>query len=200
MQIKNIIFDIGNVIVNWEPVTVVKNCFPERDDYALLSAQLFSSQPWIELNEGKITQEALLALYERDLNIDRKVLSKLMKSLEESLVLVDKMEILLLDLSTQGYNLFALTNNTIQLMRFLKERYSFWHLFKEIVVSAEIGICKPNPAIFQYIIEKHKLSPNETIFIDDHIPNTKIAEDLGMKSVTFIDYRQCVTELSLLGI
>ena len=66
-----------------------------------------------------------------------------MIKLEESLILVDKMETLLFDLSDKGYNLFALTNNTIQLMRFLKERYSFWSLFKETVVSAEIGLRKP---------------------------------------------------------
>ena len=200
MQIKNIIFDIGNVVIHWEPVAVVKDFFPERNDSAQLSAQLFSSQHWIDLNEGKITQDALLSIYEIELNMNRRVLFNLMSKLEDSLVLIDKMETLLFDLSAEGYNLFALTNNTIQLMRFLKERYSFWHLFKETVVSAEIGMRKPDPAIFKYLLEKHTLNPNETVFIDDHEPNTKIAEGLGMKSVNFINYDQCLTKLSQLGV
>lgn len=200
MQIRNIIFDIGNVVINWEPVGVVKNFFPERNDTTLLSAQLFSSKHWIDLNEGKISQDTLLSLYENDLNIDKTTLSQLMIKLEESLILVDKMEALLFDLSDKGYNLFALTNNTIQLMRFLKERYSFWSLFKETVVSAEIGLRKPDPAIFTYLLEKHALNPKETVFIDDHKPNTIIAEELGMNSINFINYPQCLNELSQLGI
>lgn len=200
MQIRNIIFDIGNVVINWEPVSVVKDFFPGRNDTILLSAQLFSSKHWIDLNEGKISQETLLSLYENDLNIDKATLSQLMGKLEESLVLIDKMESLLFDLSAKGYNLFALTNNTLQLMRFLKERYSFWSLFKETVVSAEIGMRKPEPAIFKYLLEKHILNPKETVFIDDHKPNTKIAEELGMNSINFIDYSQCCIELNQLGI
>lgn len=198
MHIRNIIFDIGNVVINWEPVSVVKSFFPERNDTILLSAQLFSSTHWIDLNEGKISQDTLLSLYEHELNLDKAILSQLMIKLEESLTLVDKMETLLFDLSDKGYSLFALTNNTIQLMRFLRERYSFWSLFKETVVSAEIGIRKPDPAIFKYLLDKHALNPNETIFIDDHKPNTKIAEELGMNGINFINYSQCLTELEQL--
>lgn len=80
-------------------------------------------------------------------------------------------------------------------MNLQKERYT-----THTTVSAHIGLMKPNKEIFDYAIQKNNLLPHETLFIDDHLPNTTAASAFGLHTILFSDATSCLNELGRLGV
>src|SRR3989344_6817955 len=197
-MIKNIIFDIGNVIVQWQPATVVKRLFPEHDTVKLTEA-LFKSTPWYDLNLGKITESEITQIYHQTLGINIETLNRLMQEIKESLLPVDNNFILLTNLYSQ-YTLYALTDNVREIMSYLKKKYDFCSKFKGIIVSAEVGYLKPDPAIYQELINQYEIDPAESVFIDDHLPNVQGAKSLNMHAIQFANVEQCIHELKKIGV
>ncbi|PYO56976.1 MAG: hypothetical protein DMD83_11625, partial [Candidatus Rokuibacteriota bacterium] len=83
------------------------------------------------------------------------------------------------------YKISILSNADVSLRRRLEHDIGIDHLFDDIVCSAEIGIAKPEPAVFNLACERLGLPPAECVFVDDHEPNVKAAQDVGMAAVLF---------------
>lgn len=103
-------------------------------------------------------------------------------------------------LHEKGYQLFALTDNIKEIVQYLQNRYDFWKYFTHVTVSANIGLMKPNIEIFDYTLQVNSLLPHETVFIDDHLPNIRTAETLGLHTVLFSDSISCLQQLDRLGV
>jgi putative hydrolase of the HAD superfamily len=91
--------------------------------------------------------------------------------------------------------LYCLSNMPASTFSHLKESHAFWPLFRGIVISGEIQMMKPEPEIFEYLLRRYELTPGDTVFIDDHLPNVQAAQALGMHTVWFRDAAQCEKEL-----
>jgi putative hydrolase of the HAD superfamily len=193
--IKNIIFDIGNVLLQWQPEGVVARFFPEQQTQALTQA-LFRSQHWRNLNLGKLTETELIHLYHRELGIDIDLLCQLMQEIKESLLPVGHSLELLKNLYEAGYSLFSLTDNVHEIMAYLKLKYNFWSLFKGVVVSAEVGYLKPMKEIYQKLIDLYDIDPQESVFIDDVRANVEGAKSVGLHGIQFFSTEQCALELN----
>lgn len=193
-NIQNIVFDVGNVILQWDPVSIVKNVFPDFVNFSYLVDKLFFSETWIALNEGKISEKEVINIYQSDLNLDIWQLEKLMKYVKESLIPIENSIDLIIKLHEANYKLYILTNNTMEIMSYLKEKYDFWNLFCGIVVSSDIRMRKPLYLIYKYLLDRYSLIPEETIFIDDLEPNIKSAELLHMNTILFkdVDYTKLI--------
>ncbi len=194
-MIKNIIFDIGNVLIKWQPAEVVKDVFPD-EDAVILTQLIFKSPLWLDLNRGKMTEKEIIQIYHQTLGIDIAKLNKLMQMIKESMLPVDGSFDLLLNLSQSHYSLYALTDSVHEIMAYLKSKYDFWNLFKGIVCSADVGYLKPMPEIYMKLIQEYAINPAESVFIDDHPPNVEGARSIGMNSIQFFSARQCVNELN----
>lgn len=192
-MIKNIIFDIGNVIVKWQPAEVVAKLFP-NENAAELTQAIFKSQIWYDLNLGKFSELEAINKLHLSLNIDIQQLNHLMYEIKESLLPVDDSFDLLTNL-TQTYSLYALTDNVHEIVSYLKNKYEFWNVFKGIVVSAEVGFLKPMQEIYSHLIELYQLNPAESIFIDDLLDNVNGAKSVGMHGIQFLDTAQCIRDL-----
>ncbi len=90
------------------------------------------------------------------------------------------------------YRLFALTNTWKPGHPFKEDLEQFFEAF---VQSCDIRLSKPDPAVFQYMIDTYHLNPEETLFIDNSVENTLAAEQLGMKAIHFRSTEQCIKEL-----
>jgi putative hydrolase of the HAD superfamily len=201
-MIKNIIFDIGNVLVRWDPLTQVARFFPPPIDAVELTKKLFKSTEWFALNLGKITEAELIETYHQQLGIDKKVLSDLMQAVKDYMLPLPGSFELLKDLYQAGIPLYALTDSTQEIVKYLQQKYDFWRKFKGIVVSAEIGYMKPSPYIYQYLLNTYQLNPTETVFIDDYLPNIEGAKQVDLQAIQFENAKKCVAdlqELNLLG-
>ena len=203
MKIKNVIFDVGNVIVKWSPVQIIKNTFPEYEEVQQqdLIEKVFKSTTWTQLNLGALSEnEAKEHFISNIANLDVQRANSLFYNIKASQHLIPGTTDLIKKLHENGYKLFALTDNIKEIIQFLQNKYDFWNYFIHTTVSAEIGLMKPGKEIFEYALKKNNLLAHETLFIDDHLPNTQTASLLGLHTILFSDALACLQELNHLGV
>lgn len=191
-MIKNIIFDIGNVIVRWDPKNAVKAVLPEYEPKEFLK----NIKPiWLDLNLGKYTEIEAIDLLHQQLDLSKEKLISLMHKFKTTQDPISGSLELLQNLKKQNYSLYSITDNIREIIEYHKVHSNFLEYFKDIIVSSDVGILKPDPRIFMHLIEKHKLIPSECIFIDDLEANIASAREIGMKGVLFTDSKSCEHEL-----
>lgn len=200
MEIKNIVFDVGNVLVRYDPASIVSQAFPLHKDKASLVQSLFKEKIWYDLNLGYITEEEAIQSYHRQLGITLEDLQSLLVTVKSSLIPIPGTIELLKTLHRADFNIYALTDNTHGIMAYLKERYDFWPLLKGIVVSAEIGHLKPSKEIYHHLLTTYLLKPHETVFIDDIARNVEGAIACGIRAIQFSNIEQCISDLEKMRI
>lgn len=188
---KNIVFDIGNVLVKWSPKDIVATLFPNAPDENLIINTLFNSKIWFDLNLGKLTGKEAVQLYKSKLPSKAKQLDNLMEVMKNSLVPVEGGFELLEKARSSGRHVYALSDNVKEFVVFLKKEYNFFKKLNGAVISAEVGVLKPSPKIYQILLEKYQLIPSETIFLDDVEKNVIGAQKAGMHSVQFTSAKEC---------
>ena len=83
------------------------------------------------------------------------------------------------------YKLSILSNADLTLRERLRDELGIHHLFDDVVCSAEVGMAKPEPAVFSLACDRLRLTPSECVFVDDYEPNVKAAQEIGMSAVLF---------------
>ena len=186
--VKNIIFDLGGVILNID-YGQTANAFKKIGvtNFDEIYSQAKQGQVFDKLETGKLTPEEF-----------RNYIREFVPSLQSSDI--DKAcNAMLLDLPLQrinllkglkkGYRLFLLSNtNEIHIKAFRKiiessyGKYIFDAIFEHQYFSSDIGMRKPNPDCFQYVLEKNSLEPSETLFIDDSTQHVEGARKLKLKA------------------
>ena len=192
---KNIVFDIGNVLLKWSPQDIVKTLFPAAPHQDILVRKIFKSQIWYDLNLGKLTEKEAIFLYIQEFPADSVVFETLMDVVNESLTPL-KGSLELFDNAYQsGRSLYSITDNVKEIMIFLRKKYNFFEKFQGIVVSAEEGFLKPSPRLYQILLDRYDLTASETIFMDDILANVEGARQVGMHGIHFTDADACAKEL-----
>lgn len=200
MAIKNVVFDIGNVLLKWKPREIIDKNFPKERNLNLLANKILESSIWTELNLGNVTEKEAIKLYNKNLNISIEQLTHLIEEAKHALIPIEGSLELLNKLYDLAIPLYCITDNVKEIMAFLKQRYDFFKKFKDIIVSAELGILKPAEAIYLHLIRKHNLISSETVFIDDLQKNVEGAKAVGMYGIHFTTASDCSAKLSHLGI
>lgn len=192
MPIKNVVFDIGNVLVTWNPLKIVTDFFQEYPDKVTLTKDLFKSETWLDLNKGLITEREAISIYRKQIpSLSSYPLDDLMDHVRESLVPIDGSFELLDRVYNSGIPIYCITDNVKEIMIYLKGKYDFFDKFTGIIVSADVGCLKPTPEIYKHLLHDYQLIPSETLFIDDHLPNVEGARNTGMHALQFIDAVDC---------
>jgi putative hydrolase of the HAD superfamily len=199
-MIKNIVFDVGNVLVHWNPLGITRQVFVERADCEQLMKQIFKSQIWYDLNLGFISEAGAIKRYQSDLGIEQEQLQQLMWKVKESLTPIHGSFELLEKLYRASVPLYALTDNTHEIMAYLKQKYDFWRMFQGVVVSADVGYLKPSKLIYEHLINTYQLIPSETLFIDDLPLNVAGAKAVNMQAIVFENVEKCEYDLQELRI
>jgi putative hydrolase of the HAD superfamily len=201
--IKNVIFDVGNVFVQWSPTEIVERCFDLRkgsDENLQRAEALFRNPLWRSLNRGELTQREAEQAYQTHFGLSAEQTRALFFHITDHQELIDGTEEIARRLRKAGYRVFALTDNVLEIVAHLQSRHKFWILFEGAVISAEVGMLKPDPAIFRHAIEKFNLLADETVFFDDVKANVDGASSIGMKARLFTTPSRCVEDLRALGL
>ena len=178
-MIKNVIFDIGNVILTFSRDFLLKH-FYNGKDYDTLKEYLFKD--WEMLDEDKIS---LSEYYEKVKNSLSPELYSYAKSVLDNWEYYMSYNVGIIDLirelKSKGYKLYILSNMT---RHFIERDYKFPILkeFDGIVYSAPIGLVKPDPKIYEYVLNKYSLKAEQCIFIDDMKTNLAAAARFGIKT------------------
>lgn len=178
---KNIIFDLGGVMVDFDPKTYLVDRFCNTEVEEQVSQLTFESEEWKLLDAGLITRsEANLRMLARAKEYGRAfevqgVLDDWMHILRPR----RRMQTLVEQLKQHGYCVYFLSNIPEDVLALLMER-DFKGLFDGGVASCEVKINKPDPRIYQALLDKYQLKADECIFIDDRADNIKAASLLGL--------------------
>ena len=199
-MIRNVVFDIGNVFVQWSPPEIIRRCFDLAPDSAenRERTMLLRSPLWLRLNRGEVTQAEAELAYQAEHGLTGDEAAALLFHAMDHQELVDGTETIARRLQAAGYRLFALTDNVREIVAHLKSRYQFWELFDGAVVSAEVGMLKPHDGIFRHLIDTFGLEPAETVFFDDVQGNVDGAQRVGLQARLFTTANQCELDLRAL--
>ncbi|MGY0613632.1 HAD family hydrolase [Vibrio sp. FJH11] len=199
-NIKNVVFDIGNVVVRWAPLEIVRLTFGNIESAEEKVKSIFQSDTWLELNKGIISESEAKLQYQRLHGLSELDCERLFYYVKQTQILIYGSVDLIKRVKEAGYRVFALTDNVHEIVTYLKETYTFWHLFEGATVSAEVGLLKPQPEIYQSLLTQHALESSQTVFIDDMPYNVKGAETVGISAIQFENPVQCEADLKSLGV
>lgn len=197
---KHIIFDIGNVVLEWQPEHILRTVFGVQDVAELLQ-QTFLSPEWKAYDHGVMTTKELKEQLALNLRCSVMAIESLLQNVVLALRPIPEVIELIKQLKQRGYSCYALSNMPVDIFHSLFEEHSFWHLFKDIIISGQIKMSKPDPEIFKFILDKHNLAAEQCIFLDDSKPNVESAKKLGFTTIKVINPQQAIDDLSgLLGL
>ncbi|CAM4153309.1 HAD family hydrolase [Vibrio agarivorans] len=199
-SIKNVVFDIGNVVVRWAPAEIVRLTFGDSDSVEAQVKSIFQSETWLSLNKGQISENDAKAHYQQALGFSELECERLFYYIKHTQILIYGAVELIERCQAAGYRVFALTDNVHEIVSHLKATYSFWPLFEGAIVSAEVGLLKPQPEIYQSLLSQYALAASETVFIDDMPYNVTGAEAVGIAAIQFNSASQCEDALISLGL
>jgi 2-haloacid dehalogenase len=196
MKIKAIIFDLGGVLIDWNPAYVFDQLFDDEEKKKYFFEHICTSD-WNEMqDEGRSLQEATELLVTKHPEW-KEYIEAYYGRWEEMLggPLHDTVEIFR-ELKERGhYKLYALTNWSAETFPIALERYDFLHWFDGRVVSGEEKMRKPFPEFYHLLLERFGLKPEETIFIDDNLRNIQAAEEIGIRCIHFTTPEELRREL-----
>ena len=182
-MIKNLIFDCGGVLVDFDPAKMMKTIgVPQKDTKQFYEA-FFGN--WEAMDAGTINE---LDYFENVYNLLPSRLypyvKKLIETRDELSLLYPKVPKLLNKYKLEGYDLFILSNAPVSFGKYIRSLPEMKY-FKDSIFSADIKMVKPHKDIFEYAIKTFKISPQESLFIDDRSDNVKMALSCGFEGLVF---------------
>ncbi len=166
---KNIIFDLGGVVVDFNPREFLVDHFMNEKLEDALYAITFGSEEWLEIDAGLLSRE-------EGERIMRQKGAELHRAFEVDVILDDWYDMLrtqnevlqlIKRLKQRGYSIYYLSNISHDVLAMLRQR-KFWKLFDGGVASCEVGVTKPDPRIYQALLKRYGLSATESVFVDDN--------------------------------
>jgi len=183
-MIKNLIFDVGNVLIEYRWHQMLLDYGLTKEEAAVAGPLFFEHETWKELDLGNMPVEDVILLYEKQLPQYAGLIRWFLTHLE--LMPIPRPDVWekVHALKEKGYKIYLLSNYNEDFFRVHTQGASFLEDIDGKVVSYEIHKIKPEPEIYQYLLDKYKLQPEESVFFDDRPENTQTAEGLGMKTYT----------------
>jgi len=197
-MINCIIFDIGNVLLDFNPLDYLKNLFTDSTPQEILELHrdIFESEEWLKLDRGVISQQqAVETLAIRNPKLKDKI-QKAMETWVEILTPKEDVIKILKKLDSKKYKLLLLSNFHEDAYAHIIDKYEFFQLFQGGIISYKEKLLKPEEEIYLSLIKKYNISPIEAIFIDDTVVNIDGANRLGFNTIQFRNAKQLQCELN----
>lgn len=185
-MIKNIIFDMGQVLIHWSPQIVTARFALPEEDKALLISEVFGGVEWTAMDRGRMTPQESFELISRRLpeRLHDAARSVIFEWWKVNLVPMEGMEELIAELKGMGYNIYLLSNASSALNIYFHRLPGAEH-FSGRIVSADVKLLKPQHEIYELLYSRFSLRPEECIFIDDSPANIDGAQCTGMDGIVF---------------
>jgi putative hydrolase of the HAD superfamily len=191
----DLVFDLGGVVVRWEPEKLVHAVFPDDDSRAAARRHVLQHSDWVALDRGTLGIDEAVTRATLRSGLPETLVARFFASVPEALVPIPETVDLLYRLQRRGYRLFCLSNMHAAAIEHLEKVCSFWDVFSGRVISCRLHVVKPEPAIYVHLLETFALSPANTVFIDDLDVNLRAAAQFGIRTVRFENAPQCENDL-----
>lgn len=188
----NVVFDLGAVLIGWEPATLLRTHFPERastpEAAGALARAFFHHDDWLAFDCGIRTIDDVIERTAIRLSLPRERVARMLTALGDELQpIAESVEVLeKLHGRKAGHSdlrLFYLSNMPSPYARALERRMAFFGLFDGGIFSGDVKMIKPNSDIYQLLAWRHGLHAEQTLFIDDTAANVEAARALGWHAI-----------------
>lgn len=199
-MIKTVIFDIGNVLADfaWEPF--YRSFGFTEDIFEKLKMATVKSPDWEEFDRGAHTTEQIVeAFIANDPTVEKEI-RQVFQNLKG---IVTKREYAIAwvqHLKAAGYRVLYLSNFAEITREHCLDALEFMEYMDGGIMSYEVKLIKPDPAIYEALAEKYDLKPEECVFVDDTFKNVEAAEKLGFHGVHAVSHQAALTGLAALGV
>ena len=179
-MIRNIVFDLGNVLISFKPEEFFdNNGYGEEAKNAIIN-EIFGSREWQMLDNGDLsTNEAIKSLSSNS-SLETEEIASIFNLRIKIMFPLTANTKLLPALKKRGFKLYYLSNFPDDIFDEISNKYDFFEYFDGGIISARVNASKPDRKIFEILLGKYFLSPRECLFIDDSELNVKAAESFGM--------------------
>lgn len=200
-MINTIIFDLGNVLINWDPKILYNKLFSSEAETNYFLENICTLD-WNEAQDAgrslKDGTEILVAQYPQH----QKEIEAYYDRWEEMLngAIEGSVEIFKQLKASGKYKIYALTNWSAELFPVALQKFEFLSWFDGIVMSGDENIRKPEAAFFQILFDRYQVKPEHAVFIDDNLRNVEASKKLGLHAILFTSAEKLEEELHALGI
>ena len=198
----SVIFDVGGVLIDWNPRHLYRKLFDVDSDGLMerFLAEVCTPEWNLRQDAGRPFAEAVAELTR--CFPDYADLIAAYDSRWEEMVpgAHDQTVDIVRELKTQGTPLYCLTNFSGEKFPLMQRRFDVFDLFDGIVVSAEVGMVKPDPAVYRYLVQRFGLETSSCLFVDDAEANVEAAALIGMQAVRYLSSQQLRCELKMRGL
>ncbi len=186
MKIQIIIFDFGGVLIDWNPIYLYGNVFETEEEMKHFLENVCRYEWNVLQDAGRPLSEATTLLQKEHPEFSEQIAyyygrweEMLGGTIDENVKLIKPLK--------KRYKLYGLTNWSAETLPIAMERYSFFKDLDGIVVSGDEKIVKPNPEIYEILLDRYNLEAESSLFIDDNADNIETAKKIGFKTVHFTD-------------
>ena len=197
-MIKNVIFDLGDVLINNNPLRYIKTLGYSDEKTNALYQALSTDSVWHDKDIGIYASyiDCIPIFQKHHPELTKEIadffqdswMEKVYTPIEENMVLYNRAKEL-------EYDIYFLTNYSVDGFAYLEENYDFIRNVKGKVVSSHVHCCKPERKIYELLLNKYQLNASECIFFDDNINNILAAKEVGIVAVLFTDVQDALQVL-----
>ncbi len=200
MDIRAIIFDLGGVLVDWNPRNLYHRYFDRPEDMEAFLSEIDFTRWNLQQDKGRPFAEGVAEL-SAQFPHRAELIRAYHEHWEDSVggPIIGTVEIAR-RLKRHGWRLYALTNWSAETFPIARRKYGFLGLFDAIVVSGEVQLVKPDPAIFELTVRQTGAAAAQCLLIDDNAENVAVAQRLGMQAILFRSPDALERELREMGI
>ena len=203
MAIRNVVFDLGGVMVNYNPREFIEQLGYDKELGDRLCDAIFLDPVWVDMDMGKYMKytDALPVFIARHPDLEVQIRHFFEPGWMD--VYTQKLETeekLFNWVYEKGLDIYILSNYSADGFQYIMQKYPFFRKMKGYVVSAYEKCIKPQPEIYRILLDRFSLKPQETVFIDDMEKNIEGAKALGMHGIVFKDAMQTREDLEKLGV
>jgi len=183
-NIKNLVFDLGGVLIDWNPRRLFDSVFTDPGELEYFLTHICSPGWNLQQDAGRSldfatrTLQAKYPAYHKEIGL-------YYGSWESMLGGAIERNVELMQAAKGKYKIYALTNWSAETFPLAQKRYSFLSGFDGMVVSGKVKLIKPDPAIYHYLLESFSLLAAECVFIDDNMENVQTASKLGFSVIHY---------------
>jgi len=201
MAVHGVLFDLGGVLIDWNPRHLYTKLLPDQDDRIDYFLANICPLEWNEQQDAgrslaTATDERARQFPDWEPEI-RAYYSRWKEMIGGE---IPGTAVLAGELAASGVRLFALSNWSLETFPLVRDRFSFLSLFEKIFLSGEYGMAKPDPRFYRKAIEQTGLPVDQLLFVDDNPRNVFAAEALGLRSTVFKSATQLRGALAEMGL
>ncbi len=189
-MIKNVVFDIGNVLAEFRWKNFIADLGYEGETAERLAKATTQSPLWSEVDKGAMTLDDIITgMIASDPGIEKEI-RHFFRDRRELVTEYEYSRNWILGLKNRGYKIYLLSNFSGDHFDYINEAFSFFGLEDGMVISYREKVLKPEARIYNILFERYKLNPKECVFLDDTPANIKGSEAVGMKGIVFTGFEE----------